>query len=194
MFIHDSLSNLTVVSTCKFYDALLSALRFTLQILRRTFVYLYLSSFNKTVNSTIKMKSLLQLTYLYLYYHLISDCLAYDTGLHQYIPITSFRGIRCDMIEDSKGNIKSAETLDRAMHICDRSARCTSIATDFNFHRAFPIDERDYDNGCGRSGHHYQESFYPCMGNIYEKIGGSFDCSFVRGTIMYFVIPIAIVF
>ena len=108
------------------------------------------------------------------------NCLGYNTGLHQYTPITSYQGIKCG------GDFETAESLEKAMSACDRLEKCTSIATDLNWHRGFPIDERDYDNGCGRSGHHYMETFYLCQGNIHSEYGGSFDCAFTRGRILYF--------
>ena len=145
--------------------------------------FLYISIFffvYKTINKKIEMKRLRQSIFFFLFFHLNMNCLGYNTGLHQYTPITSFQGIKCG------GDFKSTESLDKAMQACDRLAKCTSIATDINFHRSFPIDQRDYDNGCGKSGHHYVESFYLCQGNVYSKYGGSFDCAFTRGRIVYF--------
>ena len=113
-------------------------------------------------------------------YHLNMICLGYNTGLHQYTPITSYQGIKCG------GDFGSAESLEKAMQACDRLEKCTSIATDLNWHRAFPIDERDYDHGCGSAGHHYIETFHLCEGNIHSKYSGVFDCAFTRGRIVYF--------
>ena len=91
-------------------------------------------------------------------YHLNMISLGYNTGLHQYTPITSYQGIKCG------GDFESAETLEKAMQACDRLEKCTSISTDLNWHRAFPIADRDYDNGCGMAGHHYMETFHLCQG------------------------------
>ena len=113
-------------------------------------------------------------------YHLNMICDGYNTGLHQYTPITSYQGIKCG------GDFQSAESLEKAMQACDRLEKCTSIATDLNWHRAFPIDERDYDHGCGKAGHHYIETFHLCEGNIHSKYSGVFDCAFTRGRIVYF--------
>ena len=134
----------------------------------------------KTINNKNKMKLLLQSILFFLFTHLNMNCLGYNTGLHQYTPITSYQGIKCD------GDFETAESLDKAMSACDRLEKCTSIATDLNWHRAFPVDERDYDNGCGRSGHHYMKTFHLCQGNIQSEYSGSFDCAFTRGRLVYF--------
>ena len=126
------------------------------------------------------MKLLRESIFFFLFTHLNMNCLGYNTGLHQYTPITSYQGIKCG------GDFETAESLEKAMSACDRLEKCTSISTDLNWHRAFPIAERDYDNGCGMAGHHYMETFHLCQGNIHSEYSGSFDCAFTRGRIVYF--------